>query len=172
MPQPYDYDPTRNLIAHYEGAALDITEKLLQACRDNRPEYAALVTHRLHQIGDINLLTLVIGKLTTGVVEAQDAAARAHGPLITAENTDPPDAWQIAVGDQMRAAAENGDMESAASLMVDGQVHSCVMDVERQGGVIHFPELVRTLMLIDQSNLTLMASEMLRRLVLQQMGQP
>lgn len=175
MSRPYDDDSleqAHEVMARYEGAALDISEKLLQACRDNRPEYAALITGRLHQIGDINLLTLVIGKLTTSVVEAEECAARAHGPLITADNPTPPEAWQIAVGDQMRAAAENGDMEAAARIMVDGQIASCASDVERQGGHIDFPGLVRVLMLLDQNNLTLLASEMLRRLVTQQIGQP
>lgn len=113
-----------------------------------------------------NLLMLVIGLLTTMVVDS------ATGALIeTPEGANiNPQPWEVGAVDQMEAAAEQGDLNAFASIALDAQIRAYRDDMGRvmsQGG--DPPDvrvLVQAFLAMNRVSVTAIAAEALRRLIM------
>jgi hypothetical protein len=149
-------------------AASGITQRLVQSCRDGDGQAAAMITAQLRTQPD-SLLVLVLGSLTTRLVNAEQRASQAHGPMVKPEDMGIgpedliPAPWQQAVADQLQTAAAHNDYRTYARMGVDNQLKSIAVDKET-GHEYDWEALFRGLLLVDHQTLIVLATEMLYRL--------
>lgn len=70
------------LVDQYQKPADDLVDELMDACRVGDATRGSIVTATVFHARDINLLMMVLGGLSAKAVMAEQAAQKAHGPLI------------------------------------------------------------------------------------------
>lgn len=150
-------------------AAGGIAQRLVQCCRENDGETAALIATQLKAQPDSNMLMLVLGQLTTRLVTTQAQATQAHGPLITPEQLGytpenmEPAPWQRASFDQLTAAAKDNDYRLYARMAVDNQLKSLATD-RANGDIPTWEAIFHGMLMVDQQTMVVLCTEMLYRL--------
>jgi hypothetical protein len=158
------------LVDQYQKPADDLVNELMDACRVGDSTRGSIVTATVFHARDINLLMMVLGGLSAKAVMAEQAAQKAHGPLIQPEDVGitelPPDEpWATSAMDQMRTAASLGDYETFGSTAVDSHIKALIHDRNHYGDEsITLPHVVRAMMMIDQQTVSVLAAEALLRL--------
>lgn len=148
--------------------ALQIINELIECYRDGSYARGGMLCKEMWQQPD--LLMLVVGRLTAMVIE------NATGPLVPVNPSDIPPLklWERAAADQMDAAAESSDIAGFARIAVDAQIRAFLEDMERivaaGGDPPGVEEIMQSYLSMDRISVVALASESLRRLVLQAAG--
>lgn len=166
---PQELEIAQRQISQYGERAKEIVNELI-ACAVNDDHYSGgLLVREMYQEPD--KLMLVIGLLTTAVVKS------VNGPLATPEQLGvdadaQPETWQVGVGDQLQAAAEERDVEQFARIAVDAQIKASVNDFknyhEATGQYPDAGHIMRALLMLDRVTVMALAAESLRRLVMRE----
>jgi hypothetical protein len=153
------------LLGRYLTAANEIAKFMLDGAREGDEERIPFSAYKLLERGDEKLLAVVLEKLFDYILHLERRALDAHGPLMTAEESGyqdvKPQAWQLAAHDQILAAAAEGDYQLVGQLAVDGQIKSIIADDEPTD----WHSILRMMLLVEQNNLVLLATECFHRLV-------
>jgi hypothetical protein len=157
------------VVQAYAHAVATAADMLVKACRERNSDALASMALQLHHMHDLQYLTMLLGELTIRLVAAQEVSHQAHGPLIPTDDSDTPEAWNIAVYDQMNAAMEHDNPQLYASMGVDGMTRATLMDAPEDDEEL-WQYLVKAMMRLDQGNLVMMAAELMRRAVTQERG--
>ena len=156
-------------LAQYGQRAQEMVGELVAACQANDYHRGGELCREMYEKPD--LLMLVVGILTSTVVRNY------HGPMVDPSQLNmpedyKPEAWQVAVVDQMQAAAEQRDINVFASLAVDAELRAMREDVRdlraRGEDMPDVEQLMRAFMVMDQPTVTAVAAEMMRRLLMQE----
>lgn len=153
----------------YQDSANSLVSDLLDACARNDAVKGGAVTATVFYSRDINLLMMVLGTMSARVVNAENMARNAHGPLVTPEKYEidsPMEPWATGMLDQLRTAADNGDFHTFGRMAVDAHIKALISDRKNYGEhSVDLAHIVRAMMMIDQQTLSVIAAEALLRLL-------
>lgn len=168
-PTDSQWAKAQETVERYQEYSDMLVGDLLEACRKDDALRGSVITAAIHRRGDVNLLMMVLGGLSAYAVNAENAAMKAHGPLIQPDEdkggvlNEP---WATSAVDQMKAAASNNDYATFGSLAVESHIKALIHDREHYGpDSIDLPRVVRAMMMIDQQTLSVLAAEALLRLL-------
>lgn len=158
-----DEEAAARVVAAYGERANQIVNELVKACLAEDPRRGGELVREAYATPD--LLLLVVGMLTTGLVKGMNGAM---APLVEEPETEPTEIWQVAVKDQMAAAVDHKDMNEYARLAVDAQIRTLAAPFTNPVDVPDTEQLVRTYAVLDRLSVMACAAEGLRRLVVEE----
>lgn len=158
-------DP-REILMQYAQVSEKTAVAFLAARRENDPQRAAAIVQHVFDQQDVNLTFLVLSYLANTVI-CMEPAKPEGAPLSSLEKMglDPnPRPWHVGVTDQIEAAAEAGDAQVLANLLVDGQMRALREDAA-EGVPTDLQQVMKAVVLMTQETLCIVAAEALRRLL-------
>lgn len=157
-PTEWEKEEARAVLAKWGARAIQLVDELQTAQKNNDHHRGGEICKEMHE--NPQLFMLSIGLMTTMIVKLSEGGT---------EDDYSPLPWEVSSGDQLMAAAEEGNLSTYGVIAVDGMIRAISEDIERDGENAGTIEGIHYLLTgMDHQNLALIAAESIRRLVMQQ----